>query len=112
MSLEAIRKLTEEELRGFMDSKETFILYVRSERDRDKIREMFDVDVVFPELARSFPELSFFIVEIGECRETLKDLGVFFAPCVLYFKKGKLLRKHEGIRSWAEYTESVGELLC
>jgi len=110
--LEELKRLSQNELDELITGKRSFFLYVRSEKDREKIKEMFDVDVVFPELAKSFPDLEFYVVDIGDAREKLKELGVLFAPVVLVVKEGKPLKKLEGIKSWAEYTEAVGELLC
>lgn len=112
MRLSDLRRLKNEELSELTSERESFVLYVRSEKDSEVIREMFDVDVVFPELARSFPQVPFYVVELSEAREPLRKLGVLFAPSVLTFREGKLIRRMDGIKSWSEYTEAVGELLC
>ncbi|RLJ70778.1 hydrogenase-1 operon protein HyaE [Hydrogenivirga caldilitoris] len=112
MRLEELKRLSADELGKLITEKRNFVLYVRSEKDREKIKEIFDVDVVFPELARSFPDLEFYVVDIGDAKELLKELGVLFAPVVLVIREGKPVKKLEGIKSWAEYTSAVGELLC
>lgn len=112
MRLEELKRLSEEEFSELIKERRSFVLYVRSEKDREKIKEIFDVDVVFPELARSFPNLEFYVVELGDAKERLKEFGVFFAPVVLVVREGKAVKKLEGIKSWAEYTGAVGELLC
>ena len=110
--LESIQKLSGELLGELIEGAETFVLYVRSQKDYEKIKEIFDVDVVFPELEKSFGDkVRFFWTDIDDLPK-LSELGVFFAPMVLLFKEGKLKKKLEGIKSWAEYNKEIGELLC
>ncbi len=110
--LKTLPKLEGKALQELISNKETFVLYVRSQKDYQKIREIFDVDVVFPELAKTFGhKLRFYWCDIDEV-EGLGDIKVFFAPVVVLFKEGRLVHKLEGIRSWAEYNRALGELLC
>lgn len=112
MKLGELHQLNGDELRVLLSKGETFVLYVRSERDSDKIREIFDVDVVFPELAKGFGNsFKFFWCDINEVNLP-PDLKIYFAPTVALFKEGKLLKKLEGIKSWAEYNSALEELLC
>ncbi len=109
--LESLTRLTDEDFRKLIESKRSFALYVRSQRDYERIKEIFDTDVVFPELAKAFGDrLEFFWCDIDEV--SLADMGIHFAPVVALFKEGKLLKKLEGIKSWAEYNRAVGEFLC
>ncbi|WP_457600958.1 thioredoxin family protein [Hydrogenivirga sp.] len=113
MRLEDLKNLSESELRDLLGERRSFVLYVRSEKDKEKIREIFDVDVVFPELAKTFGEkIPFFWCDIDEVGLLSGKLGVYFAPAVLLFREGKLVNKLEGIKSWAEYNSALGELLC
>ncbi len=113
MKLKEIEKIGEEKLKELINSKENFVLYVRSEKDSSKIKEIFDVDIVFPELANAFGDkVSFFWCDIDEVKVLVRDLGIYFAPMVVLFKEGSILKKLEGIKSWAEYTQAVGELIC
>jgi len=112
-NIEKIHDLGTEELRRLIENRETFVLYVRSEKDYEKIKEIFDVDVVFPELARSFGDrIAFYRCDIDRAQPLMAELGIYFAPVVLLFKDGKLKEKLEGIKSWAEYNRAVGELIC
>jgi len=52
------------ELQALKEEKGDFILYVRSDRARERIREVFDTDVVVPELEKSF-RLDFFLHKCG-----------------------------------------------
>lgn len=109
--LESLKRLTDEEFRSLLESKESFVLYVRSQRDYERIKEIFDTDVVFPELAKAFGDrLEFLWCDIDEVN--LSEVGIHFAPVVALFKGGKLLKKLEGIKSWAEYNRAIGEFLC
>ncbi len=110
--LKELERLRQGRLRELIEGKETFVLYVRSEKDFSKVREIFDVDVVFPELAKTFGKKAPFLwCDIDEVKE-LSELKVYFAPVVLFFKEGKLVNRLEGIRSWAEYNRALEELLC
>jgi len=76
MRLKEVPRLREEELRALISEGQTFVLYVRSEKDAGKIREILDIDVVFPELARDFGDsVSFFWCDIDEIKE-LSELKV------------------------------------
>ncbi len=108
-----VPKLTTEKLKELIENRESFILYIRSQKDYEKIKEMFDTDIVFPELAKSFGQnVKFYWCDIDEVVELSKEHGIYFAPIVALFKEGKLLRKLEGIKAWAEYNRAIGELLC
>jgi len=111
-SLEEVDRLNDRVFKELLESKRNFILYIRSQKDYNKVKEIFDVDVVFLELAKSFGDkLPFFWADIEDIRE-LQKMGIFFAPVVLLFKEGRLFAKLEGIMSWAEYNRAVGELIC
>lgn len=113
MRLKSVRKLSGIEIDALLSEGKSFALYVRSEKDEGVVKEMFDVDIVFPELAKTFGEkLLFCYCDIEDLGKRAKELGVLFSPTVLFFKEGRLHRKLEGIRSWAEYTRAVEELLC
>ncbi|AAC06865.1 hypothetical protein [Aquifex aeolicus] len=106
--LQNLKRINEEDLRNLMEKGETFVLYVRSERLYDKVKEIFDVDVVFPELAKSFEGIPFYWGDADE----LKELNVI-PPSVLIFKEGKPVEFLQGIKTWAEYTRKLKEsLLC
>ena len=110
--LEELEKIGRGQLKELIERRETFVLYVRSEKDFSKIKEIFDVDVVFPELARTFGErVPFLWCDIDEVEE-LSELKVYFAPVVLFFKGGELVSRLEGIKGWAEYNRGLEELLC
>ena len=110
--LKKLNKLGRGQLNSLIEKKESFVLYVRSEKDFPKIREIFDVDVVFPELEKAFGNrIRFFWCDIDEVKE-LEEYRVFFAPSVLLFREGKIVKRLEGIKSWAEYNRAMEELLC
>ncbi len=112
MKLGELHQLKGDELIELISKGETFVLYVRSERDSDKVKEIFDVDVVFPELAKGFGDrVKFFWCDINEVNLP-PDLKIYFAPTVALFREGRLLKKLEGIKSWAEYNRALEELLC
>lgn len=59
-----MRRVSLLELQALKEEKGDFILYVRSDRARERIREVFDTDVVVPELEKSF-RLDFFLHKCG-----------------------------------------------
>ncbi len=110
--LEKIPKLKGSDLRDLISKGETFVLYVRSQKDFEKIREIFDVDIVFPELVKSFGEkVKFFWCDIDET-EGLSDFGIYFSPVIIIFKDGSAVEKLEGIKSWSEYNRALRKLIC
>jgi len=104
--LQSLKKVNEEDLKELIKKKENFVLYVRSERLYEKIKEIFDVDVVFPELAKAFKGIPFYWGDADE----LKDLRAI-PPSVFIFKEGKPVEVLQGIKTWAEYTRKVKESL-
>jgi hydrogenase-1 operon protein HyaE len=111
--LKGLEELDSDKLKRKLKEGESFVLYVRSKKDYDKIKEMFDTDIVFPELAESFGDkLGFYWCDIDRVKELTSEYGIYFAPVIAIFKEGKLLRKLEGIKTWAEYNRAIGELLC
>ena len=106
--LEKLERIDGAKLRNLIKNKESFVLYVRSEELYDKVKEIFDVDIVFPELAKAFPNLKFYWAE-------LKDLEGFnlIPPSVVIFKEGEVKETLTGIKTWAEYLSKIREsLLC
>ncbi|RUM30623.1 MAG: hypothetical protein DSY42_04375 [Aquifex sp.] len=104
--LEKLEKINSEELNKLIENKETFVLYIRSEKLYDKIKEIFDVDVIFPELAKNFEGVKFIWGDIDELKE-FKGM----VPSVLIFKEGKQVERIDGIKTWAEYVGKIREAL-
>ncbi|MGB9873997.1 MAG: thioredoxin family protein [Hydrogenobacter sp.] len=102
-----MKELSQQELRALVDGKETFVLYVRSELKKEKIREIFDTDIVVPEMEKSFgSKFKFYSVNVDNYPDLLKDYPI---PAVVIFKEGKEVVKLKGIKAWNEYVEA---LLC
>ena len=105
--LEKLEKVDKERLKDLINRQETFVLYVRSKRLYEKIKEIFDVDVIFPELAKSFNGIKFVWGDMDE-------LGVKgMAPLIVIFREGREIKRIEGIKNWADYVSALKEaLLC
>ncbi|GAB6065725.1 hypothetical protein JCM9492_08170 [Aquifex pyrophilus] len=103
--LEKLERVDKEKLRDLINNGETFVLYVRSQRLYDKIKEIFDVDVIFPELAKSFNGIKFVWGDMDE----LKTGGM--VPLIVVFREGKEVKRIEGIKNWAEYVSALREAL-
>ncbi len=99
-----MKELNLQELEDLLKSGKTFALYVRSRIKRDAIREIFDMDVVVPELERVYTNLEFYSINADENREILKRYRL---PSLILFSKGKEVRILEGIRAWNEYLEAI-----
>lgn len=100
-----MKGLNQQELKALLDAKETFVLYVRSELKKEKIREIFDTDIVVPELEKSFGKsLNFYYINVDDYPDFLKD---YLIPAVVIFKEGKEVAKLEGIKAWNEYVEAL-----
>ncbi|NPB06525.1 MAG: hypothetical protein GXO03_02850 [Aquificae bacterium] len=84
--------------------KKTFILYVREELLKPQIKEMHDLDVVVPEIKRSFPFAEVYRAEASSLG------GKYRPPSVVFFKEGKEILRAEGIQPWAFYARAVKEL--
>jgi len=104
--LRNLKKLSGDELKELIQNGETFVLYVRSERLYDKVKEIFDVDVVFPELAKTFKGIPFLWGDADELKEVKA-----IPPSVFIFKGGKPVEVLQGIKTWAEYTRKIRESL-
>lgn len=104
--LERLEKINSEKLKKLVENKETFVLYIRSEKLYNKIKEIFDADVIFPELAKNFEGVKFIWGDIDELKE-FKGM----VPSILIFKEGKQVEKIDGIKTWAEYVGKIREAL-
>lgn len=103
--LKKVEKINSEKFRNLTESKESFVLYVRSEELFERIKEMFDVDVVFPELSKAFPNVPFYWTDVKEISINVKP------PAVIIFKEGEVKEVLSGIRTWAEYISKIRENL-
>lgn len=103
--LEKLERLDEAKLHNLIKSKESFVLYIRSEELYDKVKEMFDVDIVFPELAKAFQSLKFFWAELKD----LKEFNNLKPPSVVIFKEGEIKETLLGVKNWAEYVSKIRE---
>jgi predicted Rossmann fold nucleotide-binding protein DprA/Smf involved in DNA uptake len=100
-----MKELSQQELKALLDAKETFVLYVRSEMKKEKIREIFDTDIVVPELEKSLGKsLNFYYINVDDYPYLLKE---YLVPAVVIFKEGKEVVKLEGIKAWNEYVEAL-----
>lgn len=107
--LEKLERIDGAKLRNLISKKESFVLYVRSEELYDKVKEIFDVDIVFPELAKAFPSLKFYWAELKD----LEGFNNLIPPSVVIFKGGELKETLTGIKTWSEYLSKIREsLLC
>jgi len=104
---EKLERLDGEKLLNLIRSKESFILYIRSEELYDKVKEMFDVDIIFPEIAKAFPGLKFFWAEIKDLKE--KEFNNLIPPSVVIFKEGEIKEALLGIKTWGEYISKIRE---
>ncbi|MEN3029158.1 MAG: thioredoxin [Aquificaceae bacterium] len=81
------------------------MLYVRSEERKNTIKEIFDTDIVVPELEKFFT-LDFYRINAEENPEILKRYRL---PSLVLFSGGREVRVLEGIKTWNEY---LGALSC
>ena len=100
-----MRRVSLLELQALKEEKGDFILYVRSDRARERISEVFDTDVVVPELEKSF-RLDFFSINADEEPDVLKE---FPLPSLILFKDGKVVHVLRGIKNWNEYVKAITE---
>ncbi len=105
-----MRQASTEEIKRLMLEGKSFVVYLRSEMRSKTVKEMFDVDVVYKELVKSFPSLEFLVVETDEDRDALSLLGTNFTPCVVLVKEGKVHKRLDGIKAWNEYLSFLSEL--
>lgn len=104
-----MRELNLQELESLKEKKRSFALYVRSELKKDKIKELFDTEIVVPELEKVFGgRLEFYSINADNHKDILRD---FRLPSLVLFKEGSVFRVFEGIQAWSEYMEGFSELL-
>lgn len=100
-----MKSLSLQELEELIKSKRTFVLYVRSEEKKNTIREVFDADVVVPELEKVFAgRLEFYTINADENKEILKKYRL---PSLVLFSGGDEIRVLEGIKAWNQYLEAL-----
>ncbi|RMH79272.1 MAG: thioredoxin [Acidobacteria bacterium] len=92
-----MKSLKKEEFLRLIEAKDSFVLYVRSEIKKDKIREIFDTDVVIREIEKLLGDKAdVFYVNVDEDSE-LFFLKKYKLPSVIVFKKGEERTRLEGI---------------
>jgi len=99
-----MRELNLQEFEELIRAGKTFVLYIRSEAKKNTIREIFDTDVVVPELQKVFSEKDFYSINADENIEILRKYRL---PSLVLFSCGKEVRVLEGIKSWNEYMEAL-----
>ncbi len=100
-----MKELSLQEFKELIASGKTFVLYVRSDSKKNTIKEVFDTDVVIPELERVYAgSLEFYSINADENMEILKSYRL---PSLVLFSEGKEVRVLEGIRAWSEYVEAL-----
>lgn len=102
-----MKNLRKEEFLKLTKSQRSFILYIRSEMKRDRIREIFDTDIVIREIEKLIGDrVDVFCVNVDEDSE-LFFLREYRLPSIVVFKDGKEMSRLEGIRAWNEYLEAI-----
>ncbi|MFN3598667.1 MAG: thioredoxin [Aquificaceae bacterium] len=102
-----MKQINSRELETLKEERRDFILYIRSEKNKDKVREVFDTDVVLPELEKVFNGMvEFFVINIDDHQEILKN---FPLPCLVLFKSGAAKQVLRGIKAWNEYLQAIKE---
>ncbi len=92
-----MKKINLKELEALKEERRDFVLYVRSDRGKEKVKEVFDTDVVTPELERVFyGRIEFFFINVDDNPDTLRD---FSFPSLVLFKKGTVKQVLKGIRN-------------
>lgn len=103
-----MKKINLKELEAFKEERRDFVLYVRSDREKEKVKEVFDTDVVIPELERVFyGKIEFFFINVDDDPEALRD---FPLPSLVLFKKGVVKQVLKGIKAWNEYLKTLAEV--
>lgn len=98
-----MREISLDQLQKLKEGRVSFVLYVRSELKRDKIKEIFDTDIVVPELEKAFGhKIEFFSICADENMKILED---FRLPSLVIFKNGECVEVMDGIKAWNEYVE-------
>ncbi|MDW7973619.1 MAG: hypothetical protein RMI01_10570, partial [Thermodesulfovibrio sp.] len=76
-----------------------------SEEKKNTIREVFDADVVVPELEKVFAgRFEFYTINADENKEILKKYRL---PSLVLFSGGDEIRVLEGIKAWNQYLEAL-----
>lgn len=100
-----MRSLSIRELESMLAEGKTLALYVYSESKKDTLRELFDTQVVVPELERAFDsKVEFYSINADEHPEILRRYKL---PSLVLFKGGVEVSKLEGIKAWNEYVEAL-----
>lgn len=100
-----MKQINLKELQTLRREGKDFILYVRSEIKKEKIKEIFDTDVVVPELEKTF-KLDFFSIDAEKEPDILKE---FPLPALVLFKAGSPVKILKGICAWNEYIQTIKE---
>ncbi|MFN4318932.1 MAG: thioredoxin [Aquificaceae bacterium] len=98
-----MKRINLKELQTLKMNGKDFILYVRSEKKRESIKEIFDTDVVVPELEKGF-KLDFFSINADEDPDILKE---FPLPALVLFKAGIPTKILRGICAWNQYIQTI-----
>lgn len=99
-----MKDLNMQEFEELLKSGKTFLLYVRSETKKNTIREIFDTDVVVPELEKVYSNLEFYCINADENMEILRKYRL---PSLVLFSQGREVKVFEGIKAWNEYQEAI-----
>lgn len=104
--------ITLDELKNSLKQKGDICLFLTSEARKSRIKEIFDVEVVAPELEKVFTNFRFFRINVDGVEKDIESLfSVSSVPALLILKDGEVIKVLVGIKAWNEYIEEFKSCL-